>query len=296
MDYLDRLIQLAQVQGEINVLCRFEGNWQVHHTQDSNAVGIFHIISQGECDVSLNNRHYHLTAGDVFFLSQGIPHHIANNAQHNAETVITNHQQGIFCLRSNHLSSYDFEMFCGYVHYSPYIRELLNLPDCLHLHGKENPQINALLQLLQNETSSQPSGKSIVDALCNVLFGYLVRDYVQHHQIHEGIIAALQDKRLRHAVNGILQQPEFEWNMENLAAKCAMSRANFIRLFKQKTGLPPGGFLTDVRMQKAEMLLRQSNKSVLLVSLAVGYKSESHFSQVFKERYGVSPSQFRSML
>ncbi|EQA04525.1 hypothetical protein P9J82_03075 [Glaesserella parasuis] len=29
MDYLDRLIELTQIQGEINVLCRFNGNWQI---------------------------------------------------------------------------------------------------------------------------------------------------------------------------------------------------------------------------------------------------------------------------
>ena len=34
MDYLDRLIQLAQVEGEINILCRFQGNWQIKHQND----------------------------------------------------------------------------------------------------------------------------------------------------------------------------------------------------------------------------------------------------------------------
>lgn len=45
MDYLDRLIQLAQVEGEINILCRFQGNWQIKHQNEPSSLGIFHIIS-----------------------------------------------------------------------------------------------------------------------------------------------------------------------------------------------------------------------------------------------------------
>lgn len=82
--------------------------------------------------------------------------------------------------------------------------------------------------------------------------------------------------------------------MENLAELSAMSRANFIRLFKNKTGTLPGKFLTGLRMQKAELLLRNSNKSILAVALEVGYQSEAHFSKAFKLKYGISPSKYRT--
>lgn len=51
MDYLDRLLQLTQIEGEINVLCRFQGAWQVAHQKTANALGVFHIISKGTCCV-----------------------------------------------------------------------------------------------------------------------------------------------------------------------------------------------------------------------------------------------------
>ena len=40
MDYLDKLTQLAQVRGEINIRCLFQGDWQVEHQPD--AAGHFH--------------------------------------------------------------------------------------------------------------------------------------------------------------------------------------------------------------------------------------------------------------
>lgn len=44
MDYLDRLMQLTKIEGEINILCRFQGDWQVPHQQTPDTLGIFHLI------------------------------------------------------------------------------------------------------------------------------------------------------------------------------------------------------------------------------------------------------------
>ena len=81
--------------------------------------------------------------------------------------------------------------------------------------------------------------------------------------------------------------------MDALANLCAVSRASFIRLFKQKTGELPGKLLLDLRMQKAQILVRYSNKSIFAIALEVGYQSESHFSKIFKHYFGISPSKYR---
>ena len=53
MDYLDKLTQLAQVRGEINIRCLFQGDWQVEHQPDAAEYqGLFHLIEQGECWVT----------------------------------------------------------------------------------------------------------------------------------------------------------------------------------------------------------------------------------------------------
>ncbi|MDQ6586600.1 MAG: AraC family transcriptional regulator, partial [Haemophilus parainfluenzae] len=53
MDYLDKLTQLAQVRGEINIHCLFQGDWQVEHQPDAAEYqGLFHLIEQGECWVT----------------------------------------------------------------------------------------------------------------------------------------------------------------------------------------------------------------------------------------------------
>ena len=68
MDYLDKLTQLAQVRGEINIRCLFQGDWQVEHQPDTAEYqGLFHLIEQGECWVTLAGKQFHLKKGDLFF-------------------------------------------------------------------------------------------------------------------------------------------------------------------------------------------------------------------------------------
>ena len=75
MDYLDKLTQLAQVRGEINIRCLFQGDWQVEHQPDvAEYQGLFHLIEQGECWVTLAGKQFHLKKGDLFFLPQNRPH------------------------------------------------------------------------------------------------------------------------------------------------------------------------------------------------------------------------------
>ncbi|MGC7590931.1 helix-turn-helix domain-containing protein [Bisgaard Taxon 46] len=81
--------------------------------------------------------------------------------------------------------------------------------------------------------------------------------------------------------------------MLSLAELCAMLRANFIRLFKQKTQYLPECVLTDLRMQKSQQLLNNSAESILAISLEVGYQSETNFIKTFKSYYGVSLAKFR---
>ena len=75
MDYLDKLTQLAQVRGEINIRCLFQGDWQVEHQPDGGGISrLFHLIEQGECWVTFAGKQFHLKKGDLFFLPQNRQH------------------------------------------------------------------------------------------------------------------------------------------------------------------------------------------------------------------------------
>lgn len=61
--------------------------------------------------------------------------------------------------------------------------------------------------------------------------------------------------------------------------------------FKQIYGTTAFAFLQQQRLQRAKTLISQEDHNVLQASTAVGYRSVSHFSTLFKHTFGISPKQ-----
>ena len=261
MDYLDKLTQLAQIQGEINIRCLFQGEWQIQHSEVYETQGLFHLIEQGSCWLSIGNQRFELEAGDLFFLPQHQQH--ALGTQDAELSSVKMAKAGHFTVHQIGQSSPDFKMFCGRFYY------------------------------LQEANHANMGSKSVIDALSNILFIYILRYVAEQGELNQGILFALNNKRLNQALMAILQTPESAWRVEELAALSNMSRANFCRVFQQQLGLPPAKFLTKIRLQQAAYLLKSTQKSVLEIALAVGYQTEAHFSKAFKSAYQLSPSQYR---
>lgn len=297
MDCLDKLIQLAQVSGEVNIRCLFQGQWQIQpNIAENQYVGAFHLIEQGECWLTLDKKQIHLQAGDIFFLPQNRPHLIAGQAQNLSENNVPHAQYNrstLFKVYSIGQNSADLKMFCGLFYYSKPSLLIDSLPEYLHLSLNDTP-VQPLIRLMQQEADNHQSGaKSLMDALVTVLFIYILRHGLQANLLHCGLFAGLQDKRLGKVLEQLFNAPQQAWNMDVLAALAAMSRANFMRVFQQKIGMAPGKFLTQLRLQEAALLLNKTQKNILSVALEVGYQSEAHFSKAFKALYGMTPSQYR---
>ena len=297
MDCLDKLIQLAQVSGEVNIRCLFQGQWQIQpNIAENQYVGAFHLIEQGECWLTLDKKQIHLQAGDIFFLPQNRPHLIAGQAQNLSENNVPHAQDNpatLFKVYSIGQNSADLKMFCGLFYYSKPSLLIDSLPEYLHLSLNDTP-VQPLIRLIQQEADNHQSGaKSLMDALVTVLFIYILRHGLQANLLHCGLFAGLQDKRLGKVLEQLFNAPQQAWNMDALAALAAMSRANFMRVFQQKIGMAPGKFLTQLRLQEAALLLNKTQKNILSVALEVGYQSEAHFSKAFKALYGMTPSQYR---
>ena len=78
-----------------------------------------------------------------------------------------------------------------------------------------------------------------------------------------------------------------------LATHVAMSESSLNRFLKKITGLTPGQFIRDIRLQEAIFLLEsQQYKTISEVVYAVGFEDPSSFTRLFKQRFGKSPSTY----
>lgn len=85
----------------------------------------------------------------------------------------------------------------------------------------------------------------------------------------------------------------FNLSLEEYAKLCHRSLSSFKREFQAEFKESPGKWLSQRRLEHAAKLLRQSPASVTEIAFDSGFEDVSHFSRVFKDRFGVPPIAFR---
>lgn len=83
-----------------------------------------------------------------------------------------------------------------------------------------------------------------------------------------------------------------DFQVADLCEELHLSRSQLYRKVKALLGQSISDYIQNVRLQKAEALLKKRELSISEIAYQVGYTSPEYFSTVFKGRYGVSPSQF----
>lgn len=87
-----------------------------------------------------------------------------------------------------------------------------------------------------------------------------------------------------------------EVDMELLAKEMGINRSLFFQKVKVLTDNSPYELLKSYRLQKAAEFLLKDEYNVNEVCMMTGFKSRTHFSRLFKEKYGVSPSKYKESM
>jgi AraC-like DNA-binding protein len=96
-------------------------------------------------------------------------------------------------------------------------------------------------------------------------------------KVKETIIKCINDEQL---------------SVESLAEEIGLSRSQLLRKITALTGVSVNELIRTIRLQKAAQLLGQNWAPVSQVAYEVGFSNLSYFSKVFKDQYGVLPSEY----
>lgn len=83
-------------------------------------------------------------------------------------------------------------------------------------------------------------------------------------------------------------------SVEALCAHIHLSPTYFSTLFKREVGMSFTAYVTQVRMEEAARLLRETDEKTYRIAEATGFSDPNYFSYVFKRHFGLSPSKFRT--
>ncbi len=90
-----------------------------------------------------------------------------------------------------------------------------------------------------------------------------------------------------------IHNPDF--NLDKIYNEIGLSKAQTFRKIKSITGLAPGQFIQELRMQKSLYYLKNKSKTIAEIAYDLGFNSPTYFTRAFKKRFSILPKSFSKL-
>lgn len=101
------------------------------------------------------------------------------------------------------------------------------------------------------------------------------------------------DYRIEELLANIESNLEQTPSIKQMAQSINVSVSYLQHLFKQETGANITKYIKELRLQKARELLETSHLRIKEIRLKVGASDETHFLRDFKQKFGLTPNEYR---
>jgi AraC family transcriptional regulator len=158
-------------------------------------------------------------------------------------------------------------------------------------------RVSAMVAAVEAEmVAGFPSGRLFLDSVEQAIAVALVNGHAVRHrpvQIYQGGLGSTRLRRIKELVDAKMED---DLSLDDMAQSVGLSTAHFARMFRKSTGETPHQFVLRQRLERAKAMLRAPDARVLDVALGCGFKTQQHFAQVFRDVWGVSPTEYRQHL
>ncbi len=127
------------------------------------------------------------------------------------------------------------------------------------------------------------------NAYLRIILAFYIAHYPNHNNKKNGLdyIENMVDFIKENIANHSL-------TVDLLADKFNLSRSSLFRIFKTSFGISPKEYIINKRMELASKMLIQTSHSIKSIALSVGFENSMYFSKIFKQRFGLTPSEYRT--
>ena len=157
------------------------------------------------------------------------------------------------------------------------------------------------------DVRSVDAGPYDAPEVCYVLFRYVVVFHPFDHsldlielladggEISKETDAPEQEKDFLMKFNALIASniSRSNLNSEMLAESMCLSKSQLNRKVKSITGINTAAYIKQSRLVHAQILLKDPERTIGDIVLMCGFESASYFTKMFKEKFGVTPSEYR---
>ena len=228
---------------------------------------------------------------EIIYLFSGAAEHRVNGKMLHVDagdiTVLRPNDVHLFTEQSDQLELFSIsavpEAVMLFLQAFDLVSEVVNSPEAIMFHISERLQ-GVLLRYFRR-LASLPNYKEVEDML-RVILGRTLQEY--------RLIFLEQDRDWFESILFHMRSPEnMAEGVPAMMRLANLSHAQLCRTMKKLDLAPPKVYIKELRLSTARDMILNTAMPLEDVAAYVGYKSVSHFSSAFKERYGTTPGTLR---
>ena len=222
---------------------------------------------KGSADVSLNERHHAVSAGDIVIVNANCLHSVCSNSELDYYCLIINHS---FCL-------------ANYFDTNQMIFEQIIKDD----------EIFKKMEILADEfgDAQKPYRIQAIRAHVLEICARLCRFHSKPERVPETESHLLSC--IKQALGYIHTNYKKNISLDEIADLVGLSKFYFVREFRRVTGYTLVAYINLVRCERAKKLLAENRMSVGVVSEECGFSNQSYFTKIFTAYTGRRPGEYR---
>jgi transcriptional regulator GlxA family with amidase domain len=151
--------------------------------------------------------------------------------------------------------------------------------------------LDMMLKLIENRY-----GRKLAQQISQQFQHDRIRTETDSQQMADRIDLAMSAPRLIDVINLMENNIEVPLSLPSIAKKCKLSLRQIERLFHKFRGLTPSQYYLSLRLMHAKQLLLNTNRSVIDISIATGFETQSYFTACYRKHFGSSPRSHRSQV
>lgn len=162
--------------------------------------------------------------------------------------------------------------------------------------GSQNLKISEKIRQLDAITQKGIVRSLLIEGLVNMILALEIQQHTDDMEYQENCSGSLTRKemdRVKDLSAFIGNYPEKELSIKYLSDKSALSPCKLQEGFKLMHNRTVADYIRDIRVQKAEELIKNTDLNISEVVYSIGFTSRSYFSKIFKQKYNCSPKEYK---
>ncbi|WP_099225192.1 AraC family transcriptional regulator [Listeria costaricensis] len=243
-------------------------------------------VYRGKVDAIVNGKTVQLREGDFCLLDTEVPHTIGKTTE--ADIIIN------FLMQKSYFSTTMLSRLSSNSLISNFLVDAISERQRHDRHiifhcGDSQLLENSIERLLCEYYEPNLCANDVIDAYMVIIFSELLRAYQKDR-------AELSKASNQTYIGDILQYIETHYEtctLEKTAAFFNFHPNYLSRLIKEKTGRTFKTIIQEQRLDKACFLLNHTDEAIDRIASQIGYQNHSFFYRLFRQKYGISPREYR---